>query len=129
MIMINVCEICYFYMVCGLGGGVKGFGFVFLCVGGLVGKMCCIGGVDVDLVVICDFECVFGVWGIVLDFFSWEQYIGFYGYELLVDWYEVMLVDLQQVVGNEWFYIVFVSYFCKGNLGLLLEKLSCIGKY
>lgn len=127
--MTNVREIRHFHMACGLGGGAKGFGLASPRAGGLVGKMRCIGGVDVDPAAIRDFERASGARGTVLDLFSREQYTGFHGHEPPADWHEATPADLQQAAGNERPHIVFASYPCKGNSGLLSEKLSRTGKY
>ena len=113
--MTNVREIRHFHMACGLGGGAKGFNLASPRAGGLVGKMRCIGGVDVDPAAIRDFERAAGARGAGLDLFSCEQYTGFHGQEPPATWREAMPVDLQRAAGNERPHIVFASYPCKGN--------------
>lgn len=129
MIEDNVREIRHFHMACGLGGGAKGFNMATPRAGGLVGKMRCIGGVDVDPAAIRDFERASGVQGTVLDLFSRDQYIAFHGHEPPPEWREAAPEDLHRAAGYERPHIVFASYPCKGNSGLLSEKLSRTGKY
>lgn len=129
MIDDNVREIRHFHMACGLGGGAKGFNMATPRAGGLVGKMRCIGGVDVDPAAIRDFERASGVKGTVLDLFSRDQYIAFHGHEPPPEWREATPEDLHRAAGYERPHIVFASYPCKGNSGLLSEKLSRTGKY
>lgn len=129
MIEDNVREIRHFHMACGLGGGAKGFNMATPRAGGLVGKMRCIGGVDVDPAAIRDFERASGVKGTVLDLFSRDQYIAFHGHEPPPEWREATPEDLHRAAGYERPHIIFASYPCKGNSGLLSEKLSRTGKY
>lgn len=129
MIEDNVREIRHFHMACGLGGGAKGFNMATPRAGGLVGKMRCIGGVDVDPAAIRDFERASGTRGTVLDLFSRDQYIAFHGKEPPPEWREATPEDLHRAAGYERPHIVFASYPCKGNSGLLSEKLSRTGKY
>lgn len=129
MIEDNVREIRHFHMACGLGGGAKGFNMATPRAGVLVGKMRCIGGVDVDPAAIRDFERASGVKGTVLDLFSRDQYIAFHGHEPPPEWREATPEDLHRAAGYERPHIVFASYPCKGNSGLLSEKLSRTGKY
>lgn len=125
----DVREIRHFHMACGLGGGAKGFNAATPRAGGLVGKMRCIGGVDVDPAALRDFERATGTKGTVLDLFSREQYTAFHGHEPPAGWREATPADLRRAAGNERPHIVFASYPCKGNSGLLSEKLSRTGKY
>lgn len=125
----NVREIRHFHMACGLGGGAKGFNKATPRAGGLVGKMRCIGGVDVDPAAIRDFERASGVKGTVMDLFNREQYIAFNGTQPPADWREATPADLRRAAGNERPHIVFASYPCKGNSGLLSETLSRTSKY
>jgi site-specific DNA-cytosine methylase len=116
-------------MACGLGGGAKGFNKATPRAGGLIGKMRCIGGVDVDPAAIRDFERATGTNGTLLDLFSREQYTAFHEHEPPAAWREATPADLRRAAGNERPHIVFASYPCKGNSGLLSEKLSRTGKY
>jgi site-specific DNA-cytosine methylase len=125
----DVREIRHFHMACGLGGGAKGFNLASPRAGGLVGKMRCVGGVDVDPAAIRDFERASGTKGTVLDLFSREQYTAFHGKEPPHGWHETTPADLRRAAGNERPHIVFASYPCKGNSGLLSETLSRTGKY
>ena len=125
----NVREIRHFHLACGLGGGAKGFNMASPRAGGLVGKMRCIGGVDVDAAAIRDFERATGTQGTLLDLFSREQYLAVHGHEPPAGWREATRADLRQAAGNERPHIVFASFPCKGNSGLLSEKLSKTGKY
>lgn len=125
----KVREIRHFHLACGLGGGAKGFNAATSRAGGLVGKMRCIGGVDVDPAAIRDFERASGTRGTVLDLFSRVQYTAYHGHEPPPDWREATPADLQRAAGGERPHIVFASYPCKGNSGLLSEKLSRTGKY
>ena len=127
--MTNVREIRHFHMACGLGGGAKGFNKATPRAGGLVGRMRCIGGVDVDAAALRDFERAAGVKGTVLDLFSREQFTAFHGKEPPAGWREATPADLRNAAGNERPHIVFASYPCKGNSGLLSETLSRTGKY
>lgn len=125
----NVREIRHFHLACGLGGGAKGFNMATPRAGGLVGKMRCIGGVDVDPAAIRDFERATGARGTVLDLFSREQYIAFHGHEPPAGWHEATAADLHRAAGGERPHILFASFPCKGNSGLLSETLSRTGKY
>jgi len=125
----NVREIRVFHMACGIGAGAKGFNEASPRAGGLIGKMRCLGGVDVDPAAIRDFARLTGTRGTVLDLFSRDQYIAFHGHEPPPGWREATPADLRRAAGNERPHIVFASYPCKGNSGLLSEKLSRTGKY
>ena len=125
----NIREIRHFHLACGLGGGAKGFNMASPRAGGLVGKMRCIGGVDVDPAAIRDFERATGTKGTLLDLFSHEQYVAFHGHQPPAGWREATPGDLRTAAGNERPHISFASFPCKGNSGLLSEKLSKTGKY
>ncbi len=125
----HVREIRHFHFACGLGGGAKGFNKASPRAGGLVGRMRCIGGVDVDAAGIKDFERATGARGTVLDLFDRSQYTAFHGREPPAGWREATPADIRRAAGNEAPHIVFSSYPCKGNSGLLSERLSKTGKY
>jgi site-specific DNA-cytosine methylase len=125
----NVREIRHFHMACGLGGGAKGFNAASPRAAGLVGKMRCLGGVDVDAAALRDFERATGTRGTVLDLLSRDQFIAYQGHEPPREWCEATPGDIQRAAGYERPHIVFASYPCKGNSGLLAESRSKSAKY
>lgn len=125
----HVREIRVFHLCCGLGGGAKGSNMATPRAGGLVGKMRCIGGVDIDAAAIRDFERATGTKGTVLDLFNRQQYVAFHGHQPPDGWHEATPADLRRAAGNERPHISFQSFPCKGNSGLLSEKLSRTEKY
>lgn len=122
-------EIRHFHMFGAIGGGAKGFNKARPRAGGLVGKMRCIGSVDVDAAACRDFRNMVGVGATVLDLFDREQYIAFHGNEPPADWREATPQDIQRAAGGERPHIVFLSAPCKGFSGLLSETKSKTAKY
>lgn len=128
--MIIEKDIKHFHFCCGLGGGKKGFNKATPRVGNMVGKLRCIGGVDVDPAAIRDFDKMGGGRpGTVMDLFTRAQYVAFHGKQPPADWKEVTPADIRRAAGNESPNIVFISSPCKGASGLLSEKLSQTAKY
>lgn len=125
----DVREIRHFHLFCGLGGGAKGFNKASPRVGNMVGRMRCIGGVDVDAAAIRDFDRLSGVRGTVLDLFDRAQYCDFHGAQPPVSWREASPADIRAAAGGEFPHIVFLSAPCKGFSGLLSENKSRSEKY
>lgn len=126
---IETREIRHFHLFCGLGGGAKGFNKANPRVGNLVGKMRCIGGIDVDARAIRDFERLTGTRGTVLDLFDREQFKAFHGFEPPPEWREATPVDIRIAANGEYPSVVFLSAPCKGFSGLLNETRSKTDKY
>lgn len=122
-------EIRHFHLFGAIGGGAKGFNKATPRAGSLVGRMRCIGSVDVDIAANRDFQRLVGVTPTLLDLFSRKQYIDFHGHEPPVGWREAVPADIRRAAGNERPHIVFLSAPCKGFSGLLSEKLSLSRKY
>jgi len=128
--MIIEKDIRHFHFCCGLGGGKKGFNKAKPRVGNMVGKLRCIGGVDVDPAAIRDFDKMGdGRPGTVMDLFTRGQYTAFHSKQPPGEWQEVTPADIRRAAGNESPNIVFISSPCKGASGLLSEKLSQTAKY
>ncbi len=128
--MIIEKDIRHFHFCCGLGGGKKGFNKARPRVGNMVGKLRCIGGIDIDPAAIRDFDRMGdGRPGTVMDLFTRAQYTAFHGREPGHDWKEATPADIRRAAGNEAPNIVFISSPCKGASGLLSEKLSQTAKY
>ena len=125
----DVREIRHFHLFCGLGGGAKGFNKTSPRVGNMVGKMRCIGGIDVNAPAIRDFERFAGVRGTVLDLFDRDQFTAFHGKEPPAGWREAGPADIRAAAGGEYPHIVFLSAPCKGFSGLLAENKSRTAKY
>ena len=122
-------EILHGHIFCGLGGGAKGFNRSKARVGALRAKFRCIGGIDVDPAAIADFNRLAGVPGTVLDLFSREQYVAFWGKEPPPGWREAIPDDIRRAFAHERPNILFLSAPCKGFSGLLSETMSKTGKY
>lgn len=122
-------EFTHFHLFCGLAGGARGFNQGHARVGSMEATFRCIGGVDVDPAAIRDFGRLSGVPGTVLDMFSRQQYVSFWGHEPPVDWREATAIDIRRAAGNESPNIVFLSGPCKGFSGLLPEAKSASPKY
>lgn len=127
--MITTREIRHFHLFCGIGGGAKGFNKANPRVGNMVGKMRCLGGIDVSAAAIKDFSSIVGVPGTVMDLFDRDQYIDFHGNEPPAGWVEASPRDILKAAGHEHPHIVFLSAPCKGFSGLLPEGRSRTNKY
>ncbi len=117
------------HMCCGIGSGASGFQRGTARVGNMVAKNVCIGGIDHDAGALEGFEYMTGVKGTLMDLFSREQYTAFYGKEPPPGWREVMPRDIPPAYGNLHPHIVFMSFPCKGNSGLLPESSAKLDKY
>lgn len=126
---MNTVEIRHFHMCGAIGGGAEGFQRGEARVGSMEARGRCIGSVDIDLAANRDFERRIGIKPTKLDLFSREQYIAFYGKEPPPDWREATPEDIRRAAGNERPHIVFSSYPCKGNSGLLSQQKSETEKY
>lgn len=122
-------EILHYHMFCGLGGGAKGMNRGDARVGALRARFTCIGGVDSDPAAIADFSRAAGVSGTVIDLFSHDQYVAFWGKEPPPGWQEATATDIQVSAGGRRPNIVFLSAPCKGFSGLLAETISKTAKY
>lgn len=127
--MTTTVEILHGHLFCGLGGGAKGFNKAQPRAGGLVGKMRCLGGIDVDPASIRDFGRLAGVAGTVMDLFDRDQYRAFHGVEPPLGWREATPSDIVRAMGGERPHIWFLSAPCKGFSGLLSEGKSKTDKY
>jgi len=126
---ISDVEILHGHLFCGLGGGAKGFNRGQARVGNLRARFVCAGGIDVDPAAIADFERASGAKGTVLDLFSRQQYIDFWGKEPPADWREATPADIHRAMGGRRPHIFFLSAPCKGFSGLLAETISKTAKY
>lgn len=122
-------EIRHAHFFCGLGGGAAGFNEAKPVIPGAVGKMRCIGGIDVDRAAIADFKRLTGVRGTVLDLFDRDQYRAFHDCEPSADWREANTGDVHAAFGGERPHIVFLSAPCKGFSPLMVESKSRTVKY
>lgn len=118
-----------FHLCCGVGAGARGFQKGKARVGNLEAVSRCLGGVDNDAGAIRAFERKTGVKGTVLDLFSRWQYTAVHGHEPPADWAEATPQDLQRAAQNEHPHVVFMSFPCKGNSGLLSETKAKTDKY
>ena len=121
-------DIKHFHLFCGLGGGARGFNKGHARIGSLQAKFRCLGGIDSDAAAIRDFNRLAGVPGTLLDLFSREKYIAFYGNEP-PGWKEATTTDIHAAAQNENPNILFLSAPCKGFSGLLSETRSRTDKY
>ncbi|WP_295482119.1 DNA cytosine methyltransferase [uncultured Pseudomonas sp.] len=119
----------HFHMCCGLGGGAKGFNRSKPIVGNLQADWQCLGGVDVDPAGLADFERLSGVKGTLIDLFTRDQYIRFYGKEPPPGWREATPEDIRRAAGGQRPDAVFISSPCKGASGLLSETMSQTPRY
>lgn len=122
-------EIRHAHFFCGLGGGAAGFGAAVPSIPGAIGRMRCIGGIDVNRSAIADFKRLTGVDGTVLDLFDRDQYRAFHGGEPPSDWREATPADVHRAFGHERPHIVFLSAPCKGFSPLMVESKSRTIKY
>lgn len=122
-------EIRHAHFFCGLGGGAAGFNDAAPRIAGVQAKMRCLGGIDVDVAAIADFQRLSGVPGTVLDLFDRYQYRAFHGKEPPAGWREANIHDIHRAFGNEHPHIVFLSAPCKGFSGLMPEGKSQTDKY
>ena len=122
-------EFRHFHFFCGLGGGKKGFNKGTARVGNLRARFRCIGGIDVDPASIRDFDRAGPGKGTVLDLFSRDQYIAFWGHEPPAGWRPAGVDDVRRAAHGERPHIIFLSAPCKGFSGLLPEKSSATAKY
>lgn len=127
--MIEYREIRVFHMCGAIGGGAKGFNRGKARVGNMEARFRCIGSVDVDEAANRDFERLIGVKATTLDLFTREQYIDFHGKEPPPGWREATPEDIRRAAGGERPHIVFASYPCKGNSGLLSQSKAETKKY
>lgn len=119
----------HFHMCCGSGAGAKGFNMSNPRVGNLVGDWICLGGVDVDLDGLQDFEKLTGVKGTQMDLFTRDQYTRFHGKEPPVGWKEATPEDIRRAAQNVTPHACFISSPCKGATGLLPESMAGTPRY
>lgn len=117
------------HLFCGLGGGAKGFNKGEARLGSLRAKFVCVGGIDSNPAAIADFERLAGVPGTILDLFSREQYIAYWGHEPPIGWRPAGVDDIRRAYGNQRPHILFLSAPCQGFSGLLAESKSKHAKY
>lgn len=125
----DVREIRHFHFCCGSGAGAKGANRAKAEVGMMRGKFRCIGGIDNNRGAIVDFGNLAGVPGTMLDLFSLDQYLAFFGHMPPPGWREATRADIHRAAHNERPHVVLMSCPCKGFSGLLSEKLSLSTKY
>ncbi|MCP1616999.1 C-5 cytosine-specific DNA methylase [Pseudomonas sp. SLBN-26] len=119
----------HFHFCCGLGGGAKGFNRAKPVVGNLQANWECLGGIDVDLAGLRDFERLAGVPGTLMDLFTRDQYVRFHGNEPPPGWREATPDDIRRAARGRRPDAVFISSPCKGASGLLSEKMSLTPRY
>jgi len=126
---MTVHHITHFHLFCGIGGGALGFNRGEARVGKLVAKFRCLGGIDSDPSVCCDFTANVGTPATCLDLFSAEQYERFHGRRPPPGWREATIDDVRRAAGGERPDIVFTSPPCKGFSGLLSAERAASPKY
>lgn len=126
---MSTVEIRHFHAFVGLGGGARGFNKANPRVGNLQAKFRCIGGIDVDVAAIRDFNRLANATGTVLDLFDRAQFEAFHGRPPPAGWREAMPADIHRAAGGERPHIIFLSAPCKGFSGLLAEGKSKSDKY
>ncbi|MBP6818300.1 MAG: DNA cytosine methyltransferase [Ferrovibrio sp.] len=117
------------HMCCGVGAGATGFLRGKARVGNMEAESVCLGGIDNDKGALEGFEAMTGVKGTLLDLFSTEQYIAFHGRLPPTGWREAVPADLHRAYGHQHPHVVFMSFPCKGNSGLLPENRAKTSKY
>ncbi len=122
-------EIRHFHVCGGSGGGKMGFNRGEARVGAATAVPRCIGGVDVDLAGMADFNRIPGAPATPLDLFTREQFAAFHGGLPPAGWREAVPDDFRRAAGGERPHVVFMSTPCKGFSGLLSEKQSGSTKY
>lgn len=122
-------EITHFHLFAGAGSGAAGMQESRPEIPGLVGRMVCLGGMDVDPAGAADFHRFTGVRCTVRDLFSRGQYIDFHGKEPPSGWEEATAADVRAAAGGRRPNIVFLSAPCKGFSGLLSQARSKTVKY
>lgn len=127
--MIDIRNINHAHVCCGIGGGAAGFNRGRARVGNMEGRFRCLGGIDVDLACVADFERLAGVKGTRLDLMTAAQYLAFHGVKPPRGWKEAVPQDFHRAFQNEHPHIFFMSMPCKGFSGLLSETLSQSVKY
>ena len=126
---MSVCDILHYHAFFGIGAGAAGFNDAAPRVGTLAGNMVCIGGFDVDVRCVRDFERMTGTPGTQLDAFSLDQYVAFHGNRPPPAWREATPADIHRSAGHRRPHIVFLSAPCKGLSGLLPEARAATAKY
>jgi site-specific DNA-cytosine methylase len=122
-------KITHAHFFCGLGGGAQGFNEASARVGNLEAEFVCLGGIDVDLAAIRDFQRATRARGTVMDLFTRTQYIAFHGHEPPPGWREATTDDIRAAFNHRRPDIGFTSSPCKGLSGLLNETKSQTPKY
>lgn len=118
-----------FHVACGSGGGARGARKAFARLGSASMTFRNIGGVDIDVGALEDFERMAGCKGTRLDLFDYDQYVAFHGRQPPVGWRQATPQDFQNAAGGETPNVVLTSMPCKGFSGLLSEMTSQSAKY
>lgn len=143
-------EFRHFHLFCGSGGGGIGFNRAHVRVGRYMGRMRCIGGIDVDPTAIGDFTRLVGVEGTVLDLFTREQFVA-YHHKCTVPskkgkparrcgqcrntgqppagWREATADDIRRAAHGERPHVIFLSAPCQGNSGMITDDLAETPRY
>lgn len=122
-------EIAHFHLFAGAGSGAAGMQEARPEIPGMVGRMVCLGGIDVDPAGAADFQRFTGVRCTVRDLFNRDQYTDFHGEAPPPGWVEATPADLRAAAGGRRPNIVFLSAPCKGFSGLLSQSRSLTAKY
>lgn len=112
-----------------VGGGAMGFNRATARVGNVVGRLRCVGSIDVDAAACRAFERNVGVKATCMDLFDLEQYVAWHGRMPPPGWRPAMPQDLHTAFNNERPDLGFLSAPCKGFSGLLPETSSKLPKY
>jgi site-specific DNA-cytosine methylase len=113
----------------GVGGGAMGFNRASARLGNLVGRLRCLGSIDVDAAACRAFEQNVGVPATAMDLFDHEQYVAWHGRQPPPGWREAGPADLHRAFGFERPDLGFLSAPCKGLSGLLPESSARLPKY
>lgn len=113
----------------GVGGGAMGFNRASARLGNLVGRLRCVGSVDVDAAACRAFERNVGVRATAMDLFDYEQFVAWHGREPPPGWREAGPQDLHRAFQHTRPDLGFLSAPCKGFSGLLPESSSRLPKY
>jgi site-specific DNA-cytosine methylase len=117
------------HLCVGVGAGANGMRKGKARLNNLEGVFRTLGGIDVDAAAIQSFERKTGVKGTVLDLFDRGQYRAFHGHEPPADWHEATTTDIHRAFQHEHPHVLFMSFPCKGNSGLLAESKAKTAKY
>lgn len=115
----NAWEATHFCLFAGMGGLSAGLSRGHARVGNTVGRLRCLGGIDVWPAAVADFGRLTGVPGTALDLFDEADYRAFHGRPPPAGWREATPADIRAAAGGECPDILATSPPCKGFSGLL----------